>query len=70
MLHISQRQTTAYHPESKGAVERLHRHLKEALRACAAAESWADELPFVLLSLCAEQREDTGLSSAEAVLAL
>jgi transposase InsO family protein len=33
MLHISYRQTTAYHPESNGAVERLHRRLKDALRA-------------------------------------
>jgi hypothetical protein len=33
MLHISHRQTTAYHPESNGAVERLHRRLKDALRA-------------------------------------
>jgi hypothetical protein len=33
MLNISHRQTTAYHPESNGAVERLHRRLKDALRA-------------------------------------
>ncbi len=31
MLHISHCQTTAYHPESKGAVEILHRRLKDAL---------------------------------------
>jgi transposase InsO family protein len=30
MLNISDRQTTAYHPESNGAVERLHSHLKDA----------------------------------------
>ncbi len=28
MLHISHKQTTAYHPESNGAVERLHRRLR------------------------------------------
>jgi transposase InsO family protein len=33
MLNISHKQTTAYHPESNGAVERLHHHLKDALRA-------------------------------------
>jgi transposase InsO family protein len=32
MLNIAHRQTTAYHPESNGAVERLHRRLKDALR--------------------------------------
>jgi transposase InsO family protein len=65
MLNIPHRQTTAYHPESNGAVERLHRRLKDALRACVAAATWADELPFVLLGLRAQPREDTGLSPAE-----
>jgi hypothetical protein len=67
MLHISHRQITAYHPESNGAVERLHRRLKDALRARAAAATWSKELPFVLLGLRAQPREDTGLSPAEAV---
>jgi hypothetical protein len=66
MLHISQKQTTAYHPESNGAVERLHRCLKDTLRACAAAVTWSEELPFVLLGLRAHPRKDTGLSLAEA----
>jgi hypothetical protein len=30
MLNIAHRQTTAYHPESNGAVERLHRRLNDA----------------------------------------
>jgi hypothetical protein len=67
MLHISHRQKTAYHHESNGAVERLHHRLKEALCARAAAATWSDELPFVLLGLRAQPREDTGLSPAEAV---
>ncbi len=67
MLNISHRQTTAYHSESNGAVKRLHRCLKDALRACAAAATWSEELPFVLLGLRAQPREDTGLSPAEAV---
>jgi hypothetical protein len=67
MQNISHWQTTAYHPESKGAVERLHCCLKDALHACAAAATWSEELPFVLLGLRAQQREDTGLSPAEAV---
>jgi hypothetical protein len=64
MLHISHRQTTAYHPESNGAVERLHRRLKDVLHARAAVATWSEELPFVLLSLHAQPREDTGLSPA------
>jgi hypothetical protein len=65
MLNISHKQTTAYHPESNSTVERLHRCLKDALRARAAA--WFKELPFVLLGLRAQPREDTGLYLAEAV---
>jgi hypothetical protein len=33
MVHISHKQTTAYHPESNGAVKRLYRRLKDALSA-------------------------------------
>jgi hypothetical protein len=62
MLNISHRQTTAYHPESNGAVERLHCCLKDALRARATVATWSEELPFVLLGLCAQPREDSGLS--------
>jgi hypothetical protein len=67
MLNISHRQTTAYHSESNGAVVRLHCCLKDALCARAAAATWSKELPFVLLGLQAQLREDTGLSPAEAV---
>jgi hypothetical protein len=67
MLHISRRQTTAYHPESNGAVERLHCRLKDVLREHVAAATWSKEFPFVLIGLRAQLREDTGLSSAEAV---
>ncbi len=37
MLNISHKQATAYHPESNGAVKRLHRRLMDALYARAAA---------------------------------
>jgi hypothetical protein len=67
MLHISHRQTTAYLPESNDAIKRLHRRLKDALRARTAVATWSEELPFVLLGLCEQPREDTGLSPAEAV---
>jgi hypothetical protein len=67
MVHISHKQTTAYHPESNGAVERLHRCLKDTLCTRPTAATWSEELPFVLLGLRAHPREDTGLSPAEAV---
>jgi hypothetical protein len=67
MLNIAHRQTTAYHPESNGAVERLHHRLKDTLRERAAAVTWTDELPFVLLGLRVQPRENTGLSLAESV---
>jgi hypothetical protein len=55
MLHITNRQTTAYHTESNGAVKRHHRHLKDAQRSHTAGATWAEEIP------------GTGLSPAEAV---
>jgi hypothetical protein len=67
MLKISHKQTTAYHPELNGVVERLHCRLKDALRAHAASAIWSKELPFVLLRLRAQPWEDSGLSPAEAV---
>jgi hypothetical protein len=40
LLNISHLQTTAYHPQANGAVERFHRRLKDALRARAAGADW------------------------------
>jgi hypothetical protein len=67
MLNIMHHQTTTYHPEENNAVVRLHRHLKDALCARAAAATWAEDLPWVLLRLRVQPREKTGLSPAEAV---
>jgi transposase InsO family protein len=43
MFHISHQQTTAYYPELNGAVERLHRCLKDLLRASTAVATWSVE---------------------------
>jgi hypothetical protein len=45
MLHLTHRQTTAYHPESNGAVKRLHCRHKDALCVLNTAAIWAEEIP-------------------------
>lgn len=64
--HIS---TTAYHPCSNGLVERFHRQLKAALTSIGATNqsSWIDNLPFVLLSLRTQVKEDLKCSPADLV---
>jgi transposase InsO family protein len=51
MLNIAHKQTTACHPESNGAVKKLHPRLKDALCARTATATWSEELQFVLLGL-------------------
>jgi transposase InsO family protein len=67
LLQIKHQPTTAYHPQANGMVERLHRRLKDALRARGATATWAAELPWVLLGLRSSPREDTNLSPAQAL---
>jgi cleavage and polyadenylation specificity factor subunit 1 len=66
-LGISHKLTTAFHPQSNGAVERFHRRLKDSLRARLAGSDWPSHLPWVLLGLRAAPREDSGVSAAELV---
>jgi hypothetical protein len=67
-LGIKHITTTAFHPCSNEMAERAHRQLKDALRACQAANDWPEHLPWVLLGLRAAPKEDSGISSAEMVL--
>ncbi len=60
-------QTTAYHPQSNGMVERSHGQLKAALRARLAGSRWPEHLPWVLLGLRTAPKEDSGVSAAELV---
>jgi Integrase core domain len=66
-LGVQHTMTTAYHPQSNGMVEQLHRRIKDALRARLASAAWPQHLPWVLLGLRSCPREDSGLSSAELV---
>jgi len=67
LLQIKHNQTTAYHPQSNGMVERFHRRLKDALRARAASSDWASHLPWILLGIRSAWREGADLTPAEAV---
>ena len=59
--------TTAYHPQSNGMVERLHRQLKAALTARLQGAAWIRQLPWVLLGIRAATKEDLDCSPAELV---
>jgi hypothetical protein len=48
-------------------VERLHRRIKDALRARAAHSNWHQHLPWIMLGLRAAPRENSGISAAELV---
>ncbi len=48
-------------------VERVHRQLKDALRARGAGPAWHSHLPWVLLGLRAVPKEDPAVSSAELI---
>ena len=67
ILGISTSQTTSFHPQSNGMIERFHRSLKSSLRAKAADSDWVSHLPLVLLGLRSVPKEDTGFSVSEAV---
>ena len=67
LLGTTRLQTTAYHPQSNGLVERFHRHLKGGLKARLAGNQWVDNLPIVLLGIRASLKEGLSCTSAELV---
>ena len=65
LLGVHRIRTTAYHPQSNGIVERLHRRLKEAVCAAERQRDWPSALPLILLVLRNTVKEDLGVSPAE-----
>ena len=62
-LSIKNINTTAYHPQANGLVERFHRTLKASLMATGEASGWMGRL----LGIRTARKEDTGFSPAEVV---
>lgn len=67
LLGIKHVQTTAYHPQANGTVERFHRQLKASLKATMDPAHWCDRLPLVMLGIRSAYRGDLGSTSAELV---
>ena len=72
LLHtwgIKHNATTAYHPQSNGLVERLHRRLKESLIALCneEREKWYWKLPMTLLALRTTVKPDIGACPSDLV---
>ena len=51
-------QSTAYHPQAQGIVERLNRTLKTSLKCQEDASQWYDRLPWVMLALRNMPKQD------------
>ncbi len=68
-LNIKHEVSSAYHPESQGALERFHQTLKSMLHTfCAQSEKeWDEGLPLLLFAVRETQQESLGFSPAELV---
>ena len=67
-LHICRIQTTPYHPEGNGVVERMHGTLGAMLtKAASEGLDWVGQVPFALFALRAAPNRDTAFSPFELV---
>ena len=68
LLGIKHVQTSSYHPQHNGKVERFHKTLKNSLRCrLNGRKNWMQELPWALLGLRSLPNDDTGITPAVAV---
>ncbi|GFW68446.1 transposon Ty3-I Gag-Pol polyprotein [Trichonephila clavipes] len=61
--------STSYHPQANGIIERLHRHLKGALKAHNHIQ-WTELLPIVLLGMRSALKDDITLPVHNLFMAL
>jgi transposase InsO family protein len=67
-LGIQRQRTTAYHPQSNGAIERAHRTIKQCLRAIGESNTcWEDSLPLVLFAMRTSVNESTQFPPSQLV---
>ena len=67
LMGIKLNNTTAYHPQSNGLVERMHRQLKASIMARSQDLSWMDHLPMAMLGIRTAWRTELDCSPAELV---
>ena len=70
-LRVKHSQSSAYHAQSQGALERFHQTLKSLLRAfCTELDrDWEEGLPWLMLAAREVTQESTGFSPNELVFA-
>ena len=68
-LHVKHSLSSAYHPQSQGALERFHSTLKSLLRAYCVElnRDWEDGLPWLMLAAREVTQESTGFSPNDLV---
>ena len=67
LLRTKLHQTTAYHPQANGLVERFHPSMKASLRARCQSPSWISKLPWIMLGHRTIPKDDLGTSPGKLV---
>nr|XP_055062771.1 uncharacterized protein LOC129445823 [Misgurnus anguillicaudatus]XP_055062772.1 uncharacterized protein LOC129445823 [Misgurnus anguillicaudatus] len=69
VLKVKHNQSSVYHPQSQGVIERFHQTLKSLLRAYCVelSRDWEEGLPWLLLAAREVQQESLGFSPNDLV---